>query len=545
MLRPLALTLVAVLGAVVFSGCVSESPRPDPGTPPAPQWTEDDPRLSQPIYADDGIVKEHALVPSFDGVKIDNWVFRPKTPAGVKIPVFINFSPYWSNLAPTAESGGDAFSKYLIEYFLPRGYAIVLSSARGTGYSEGCFNLGGMVEMQDSYQMIEYFADQEWSNGNVGAGGKSYDGTMPNGAAVLNPPHLRTIIPVSGISELYKYNYMGGVSYTHGHRFNQYYYMGVGMDVGYGNPKVDQPALIVDDAKCPYLPEMQAYGVASGAIGDSNNYWQERNYTKRAGEAKAAMWLIHGLQDWNVKPDHILPWYEAYGGPKKAWLHQWQEGGTGHVYPMRPDWNLTMLRWLDHWLKDVPTGIMDDPAVQVQDSSKFWRHEASWPPGNINSTAYDLSAASIQRQRVSVLTQSIESEGRIVGAPKVVVSVTPDRPDARLIATLSMSADGKTTSLTYGALNLRHRQSLDDPQPVVPGTEYRVTFRMHPIDALVPAGAELTLSLGTEGSPFFTTPQSGTLSVAGGGKSQLHLDWRQGTLDPEDPQPTQITCFAC
>ena len=71
-----------------------------------------------------------------------------------------------------------------------------------TGNSEGCFNLGGETEKRDAVAVIEHFAEQPWSNGNVAAGGKSYDGTTANGVATLAPtasircPRI-TIVPRS------------------------------------------------------------------------------------------------------------------------------------------------------------------------------------------------------------------------------------------------------------------------------------------------------------------------------------------------------------
>jgi X-Pro dipeptidyl-peptidase len=527
-----------LLSTVVLAGCLGGADKESEAASAkgAAAWAEDDPRLSQPIY--DEIVKERVLVASFDGKNMDNWVFRPKTPDNVTVPVFINFSPYWSNLAPTTESGGDAFSLYMIDYFIPRGYAVVLSSARGTGYSEGCFNLGGIVEQRDSYEVIEHFGAAPWSNGNVGTGGKSYDGTMPNGAAVLNPPSLKTIIPVSPISELYKYNYKDGISYSHGYRFNQYYFMGVGMDVQYGQPKTDQPALLIDDAACPYLPEMQAWGLGSGLIGDSSDYWEERNYTRDASKATASMWLIHGLQDWNVKPDNILPWMSEYGGPVKAWLHQWTDGGTGgHVYPMRDDWNITMLRWLDHWLKDIDTGIMDEPAIQVQDTQMRWRNEESWPPTDVRALTVPLAGGTISDQVAYAVPLEIPNGTHIAGEIVVRLSVTSDIPQGRIVAVLN---DGEER-VTYGGLNLRHRDGIQDPQPVIPGEAYDIVFRLHPADAVLSDKA--TLRLATAGADYFAPPMGATLTIS---QVSLSLPTKSSALMFEDPAPVELdACWAC
>lgn len=559
-----AFSALTAAAALLVAGCLG-------GTDPAPTTTPVegdllvDPatyleKLSKAIYTE--IVKERVKVPSFDGKQMDNWVYRPKAPEGTKVPVFINFSPYWTNLAPSGEAEGDNFAKYMIHEFVPRGYAVVLSSLRGTGYSEGCFNIGGDIEKKDAVAVIEYFAKQPWSNGNIAAGGKSYDGTTPQGAATLSPPALKAIFPVSGISELYKYNHKGGLAYSNGPIFNAYYYAGAGGDIQYGQPKTSEPQLIADDVACPELPEMQASGVGSGVTGDYTRYWTERNYTKDAAKVKAAVFFVHGFTDWNVKPDHILPWLDRIHGPKKVWLHNWaKQGDGGHVYPMRADWNLTMLRFLDQTLKGVETGIFREPAYELQDSAGNWHYETEWPPktGNVarlllsgksfvsapgSGTAQftDEGTPNCSSQGANVLRYSavMENGFRYSGEPIVHLTVKSDRAAGRLVALL---CDG-TKLINYGGLNLRHRKALEDPQPVVPDTWYGIQFPLFPQDDVLERNAALSLVLASQGGGFLTMPTGATISVKEDAASYIEFREGNGTVW-HAPQPTPITCFAC
>jgi X-Pro dipeptidyl-peptidase len=580
------LVIVLAFSAAAFAGCVENDPVVDPRPQSPVTRRAVDPsvyesRLSKELFGE--LIQENVRVPSFDGKEMDNWVYRPKTDEATKVPVFINFSPYWGNLAPPAGLRGDAFSQYMIDYFVPRGYAVVLSSVRGTGDSAGCFNIGGDIEKRDAVAVIEHFAAQPWSNGNVGAGGKSYDGTTANAAAVMAPPALKMIFPVSGISELYKYNSKGGLAFTQGPIFNTYYYalVGVGVPLG-GTPQVDpaKVALYADDAACADLVNTQGQGVGSGVTGDYTAYWTERNYTKDASKVTAAVFFVHGFTDWNVKPDHILPFINAIpeSVPKKVWLHNWtasDASSDGHVYPRRDDWNLTMLRFMDQTLKGIDTGIFDEPAFQIQDSEGTWRWEEAWPPARAAGTkfylGFDAGKGALDptapfRSGVRVFedngqgpagttttgttflryeTQPLEYDVHYAGVPRLHVQASTNEPIGKIVATLyDVSPEGNARLINWGGLNFRHRLALENPQPVVPNEVYSINIELFPQDDVVRAGHKLVLMLAGGGGGFLNQPTQARISVVEDEKAFLELPLIT-TVALEDPQPIQIPCFAC
>ena len=481
---------------------------------------------------------------SVDGKRIHNAVYRPDTPDAV--PVFINFSPYWGD---TAMALGDAFSRYLVEEYVPRGYAVVLSAIRGTGHSEGCFQIGGDLELQDTYDVVDYFSRQPWANGNVAAGGKSYDSTTQNGM-IAKVPHdaLKGIFHVSGITDMYRYNYYAGVPYASGPIFNTYYYFQgtneynlpvplVGSPTG-GAPGEEGPeslARLLDDVACTELPEMQVSGVGSGVTGLKDGYWQERDWTTSiaASPWNGSIFFVHGFQDWNVKPDHMVPWLANLPPAVKAqtlgWLHQWQQDNTGHVYPMRTDWNQTMLRWLDHTLKGKDTGMADLWGFEVQalgeDGKQEWRRTATWPPTSehvLDQTELDFP-----------------SETHLTGGAWAEVTATVADPEAILSLRLEKQ-DG--TWVSEGVLRAMYRNGLDSPAIVPPGepTTFRVDF--FPFDLHLQAGESLRLVAG-EATQYTVTTPAQLATVAYGGIT-LHLPYAaDATL--LDPQPEPMDCFTC
>lgn len=539
--------------AMVGAGCVQ-----------SPVATQDASDLVSQVLSPD-VLAEHTPIKAKDGVTIDAWVFRPQT--DVPVPVIINFSPYWSNLAPPAATGGDAFSLYLIDYFVPRGYAVALVSARGTGLSEGCFTIGGPLEIADEDQVATFLGEQPWSNGNVAATGKSYDGTMAQGLLTTSNPHVRTIVPVSPISELYKYTYFDGVPYTNAN-FNTYYTLLVSLQQS--ESPSDATYQKTPTRVCRESVDVQTSQYHSFATGDYSPYWQARNYTALLPDAvDASVFYIHGLSDWNVKPDNMVPWIEALrarGVPVKMWLGDWE-----HEYPTRPDFNETLLRWLDHYLKGIDTGIMDEPLVQVQSRDGLWRDEDDWPPvraatlslhpsadgtlgdapGSGSGTYPDrpgtpLGSLPGPARETLVYTWTPDRDVRIVGAPILRASLSATGPRATISATLMVGED----VLGQGFRDLAHRSTLERSEPLQPGTPYTMDVHFFPQDVLVKAGQEVKLLVAhapPRDAPVdsLAVPTDALVTLYHEGSVLLLPIVEASDIRPEAVQPEDVGCWAC
>jgi X-Pro dipeptidyl-peptidase len=114
--------------------------------------------------------------------------------------------------------------------------------------------------------------------------------------------------------------------------------------------------------------------------GDINAFWAVRAYLPNVGNVKAAVFASHGLQDDNVKMDHLGKWWaglKAHNVPRKLWLTR-----TGHEDPFdyrRTEWVDTLHRWFDHWLVGVDNGIMSEPQVDVETSRDTFATYSDWP----------------------------------------------------------------------------------------------------------------------------------------------------------------------
>ncbi len=174
--------------------------------------------LSQPVFSEEEVVREVFEVPMHDGIHMYVEVVRPA--ADGNYPVILEASPYHGTLAdrdgtrilpePRDEDGAPIG---LTGYFAPRGYAVVMADLRGTGRSEGCLDHLGQNDAKDLKDIVEWAAQQPWSNGRVGMTGHSYVGSTPSVAAAQDPEGLVTILPSAGLSSMYDHQFQAGVPY--------------------------------------------------------------------------------------------------------------------------------------------------------------------------------------------------------------------------------------------------------------------------------------------------------------------------------------------
>ena len=90
------------------------------------------------------------------------------------------------------------------------------------------------------------------------------------------------------------------------------------------------------------------------------------------------------------------------------------------------------------------------------------------------------------------LTEAID----IVGAPEVEVTLASDRPQANIAVRLcDVHPDGASELISYGVLNLTHRDSHEFPQALVPGETVSARVVLDQCAYRVPAGHRLRIAV--------------------------------------------------
>ena len=520
--------LVLALGGLL-PGCLQGSNPPAGGDTPLPlSLAEIQARLSQPTY--DAILREEAMVEGTNGTRLGLNIFRPQD-ATEPVPVILQMSPY-AVLAETRSSctelprGECALAQDMVDFFVPRGYAVAFADARGHHDSGGCTDHAGPDSWQDGYDVVEWLAVQPWSNGRVGMYGASYDADLQVGTAILAPPHLVTIVPTATTSNLYGFYYYDGIAYQNAPASMAAYAAFSAW-----------PGTRMDPKEYPERLTCQPEHAQTINSPDWNAYWEARDFRPHASRIQASVLQVHGLQDSTVKPDHVDGFWNNITSEKRLILGQW-----GHAFPDRPDWPLIRHRWLDHYLKGIDTGILQDlPSVLIEDTTGAWRAIDSYPPLQAETLKLYLAAdGTLSREPPAEGTLTIQdypranSEGYFgqvlslpgetaTGNPRLLAFETEPldqdlyytgRPYVHLVASTNAksthwvvrlvdadhepddpTAPGEGGIVNYGFLNTRHRLGVKEPRDLTPGETYEATVRLYPNDDVFDAGNRIRVVL--------------------------------------------------
>ncbi|MGQ0536419.1 MAG: CocE/NonD family hydrolase [Methanobacteriota archaeon] len=488
-----------------------------------------------------------------DGTRLQVGVARPDVPEGTKVPIIAVLSPYFDTFGDDLRDvpAAGAPPRQLIGEFLPHGYAVALISLRGYAGSEGCFDLLGDVDQADLDAAVTHLATQEWSNGNVGTIGLSYEGGAQWALAATGNPHVKTIVPISGFPDVF------GVAVRNGTPSALLAAGGPLFNAGVkerGRAQGPDPVggTLATAAEQTCLAGLAAeqpltYAAATGER-DPAGWFDERDHREAILEDyRGSVLLVHGLRDDGVYPHSGFPFANRVadtGVPVKMMLGQWHhtdpDDTSAMLYPdadtlegalenptPRWDWAEILLHWFDYWLKDDTTVDLG-PRVQVADSSGAWRDEADWPPRDAAPRTFYLTPdggiadepaagegthplvpspewtpvaargdalLAACRSCVWFRSEPSDSEWRFAGAPRLDLTVVPSGPGGVVTGYLFVEDADGLSRVTAGMIDLRFADGTEKGKAVTPGTPVVVHWELEPNDVVVPKGARLVVAL--------------------------------------------------
>ncbi|WP_327087540.1 Xaa-Pro dipeptidyl-peptidase [Nonomuraea sp. NBC_01738] len=471
---------------------------------------------------------------------------------------------------------------YVDNYFVPRGYAVAIAASLGTAGSTGCPIPGGPEETAAMKAVVDWFNGRargfddrgdpvgatSWSNGKVAMMGSSYGGGLALAAATTGVAGLKTIIPMATAASWYDYYRANGGVVAPG-RFQ-------GEDTDIMAKVVLDPAR---ESLCARAVERLTAG-QDRITGDYSAFWRERDYVRDAGKIRASVWMVHGLNDWNVKTKQFSRLWDALarnGVPRKLWL---QHGAHRRIEGRRSEeWVRHLHAWLDYWLYDLDTGVMREPQAQVELSPGSWTSYPSWPvPGSRpvkvpltwsgpftdqkSRTAEQLveTAPGSDPNRLAHATEPLGADLRISGTPRVRLKASLTGPSPYLTALLvdygkDVRFTGKTVEtgevycpgqqiptdkgciyrealtmaespykiITRGWLDTRNRHRPDRTEPLRPGRTYSFDWDLQPQDYVVKKGHRLGVVLISTDVDYTLRYPAGTKVLVERGSAVLEL----------------------
>lgn len=522
-------------------------------------------------FPEEIVEDENVWIPVTDGLHLAARIWRPKH--GRPVPAIVEYIPYRKRF------GSAVRDEQTHPYLAGHGYACVRLEVRGSGESEGVLTDEYLPEeLADGVAALHWIAEQTWCDGAIGMMGISWGGFNALQIAALRPEPLKAIVTVASTDDRYAddIHHMGGTLLGDNLSW-------AGVMFSYNTMPPD-PALVGERWREMWKERLRGSGLW---LKDwlrhqrRDAYWRHGSVCEDYSAIQVPVFAVSGWNDGYT--NGVFRMMEKLEAPRKGLVGPW-----GHVYPHfgRPgpaiDFLGELLRWWDRWLKGVDTGVEDDPMITawMQDSAPpaayihhrpgRWVAEPRWPSPTLETRRFALAPGrnlvpgeAAAREAVEVQspatlglasgkwcsyangpdlagdqrmddggalvfqTEPLEEDVEILGAPELELELASDRPVALVAVRLSdVREDQQVTRITYGLLNLCHRNSREHPEPLEPGVPCRVRVPMNHVGQRVPKGHRIRLSVSTVYWPLaWLPPEPVTLTVLTGG-SHLSLPCR-------------------
>lgn len=482
-----------------------------------------------------GVRERRIMIPMRDGTRLSAWLYLPEE--GEKWPAV--FEQRYADIS------GLSTRKRSAELAL-HGYAVAMVSFRGAQQSGGRY-MGyralGWGEQKDGYDTCEWLASQPWCTGRVGTFGSSQGGFAQNFLAVTRPPSLRCQYMVdTGLSLFHEGYRIGGI--TRPGRF---------ADFGKNcrNPE-DNDALLAEWDQHP----------------DYDDYWRAEDCALHFERMNVPCFTIGSWYDFMVQGSvKSFIGRQHQGGPDSRgrqqlllgpWLHGRLNKGSkvGQlVYPDNATWPEVghMVRWFDHWLKDAPNGIENDPPVRYYvmgatggegAPGNVWREAADWPPQVAKTSFYLQPGALLQPQAPTAgesgtsyecdplqpmqipgrsfpgaqdarpfeqqkdvrtwTTEPLAEPMEITGEVEAELWVRSTAPDTDFILRVSdVYPDGRSMLLMDYPMRARYREGFERQRLLTPGEPALLRWHIGWTSIILNRGHRLRVTISSTGAPLY------------------------------------------
>jgi hypothetical protein len=511
-----------------------------------------------------GVANENDVgIPMSDGTRLSGNLWRPDTDE--KVPVVLGVHGYHPEgqtgpITPSAISSAQwrhatqertnaSLESGDPNFFARRGYAHMVLNVRGTGRSQGEWQYCGPQEVDDIAEAIQWLAARPWCDGNVVMFGVSYFARMQLLVATRQPPALKALFCPWGNTDLYRdICYRGGILH---------YLWPVGWSqtsLVYGNVRPRNHArerlgeegfrraiaALLDDDDIRSVPQLVSIlknpdSGANAFVTDillhplHTDYWDDRtvDYAKiRVPAYIGACWGNVGIH----LPAAFRSW-ERLDVPKKMIVGP-------PIYLDRPVYQLQheAVRWFDHWVKGVDTGIMDEPPVRLfMMNTGEWKESDDWPLPETKWTPFYLHADGLlsehehwpfegndsfedspwMRGHVQYATPPLVENTQVAGPVALKLYAASTDTDIHWVVTLlEIDAGGNERFLTRGWLKASHRRlDMDaskpwepihthlDPEPLTPGEIYEFDIKIVPTANEFKAGSRIAVKISCAEDP--------------------------------------------
>lgn len=519
---------------------------------------------------------ENTWIPMPDGTRLAARIWLPEDAAADPVPAILEYLPY-------RKRDGTVERDHLTHpYFAGHGYAGVRVDMRGTGDSEGiCKGEYLRQEQDDCLAVIDWIAAQPWCAGKVGMIGISWGGFNGLQVAARRPKALGAVVSICSTDDRYAddIHFMGGAVLT-----DKLTWGATAFAIANTPP---DPAIVGDRWRDMWLERLNGNGlwlVDWFRHQRRDDFYRHGSVCENYADIEVPVYAVGGWADGYTNA--VFRMLEHLPGPKKGLIGPW-----AHKYPhfAKPGPQIGFLqeclRWWDQHLKGIDTGIMDEPLLRswIQDPAApdpfpatrpgTWVCDPGWPTAGVGTLAFDLAPGRLQsgasdkmipisstqtagwtapswvaygvlpdgpldqRGEAGLMTfldsDPLDAPLDLLGFPVLRAKVRCSAPQGNIAAVLSaVDAEGRASFICHGTLNLTHRDSHANPEPMPVDQWVDITFRLNACGQRVAAGQRLRLQLASAYWPIIW-PSDGTADLVLGPGAVLELPVRaSGGAEP-------------
>jgi putative CocE/NonD family hydrolase len=505
---------------------------------------------------------EIAWIPMQDGRKLAARLLLPSERKDRPVPAILEYIPY------RRRDGTRIRDDETHYWFAANGYGVARVDIAGSGDSDGLIqDEYHKREQDDALEIIAWLAAQEWCTGAVGMIGISWGGFNGLQVAARRPPALKAVISLCSTVDRYAddVHFMGGCLLNDTLDWGGYF-------ITCGSLPPDPEIVGWDKWQEIWrhrLDNFEPYPMLWMEHQRRDAFWKHGSVCEDYGAIEVPVLNVSGWVDgYTAAVFRCVENLTSAKGIAGPWGHKYPHVGIpGPAIGFLQECK----RWWDKWLKGIDTGVERDPLLRLwlQDSEKpqphfderkgRWIGLPKWPWKNIKVEKFRFGDASLAANRAKAKPRSVRSShsagltsgewcayglGKIapelaidqreddaqslcfdgaplkklmaiVGRAQVRLRVAADRPQAQIAVRLNaVHPDGTVERITYGLLNLSHRDSHEKPAPLKPGKYYDVTVELNEIAHTIPAGHRLRIAISTSYWPIaWPSPEPATVTV--------------------------------
>ncbi len=493
-----------------------------------------------------------------DGTRLSARVWLPRGAGRDPVPAILEYLPY------RKRDGTIARDELTHPYFASHGYACLRVDIRGNGDSDGVMlDEYTEQELADALEVIRWIEAQHWCTGAVGMMGISWGGFNALQVAALQPAALKAIITLCSTVD----RFADDIHYKGGCLLNENLGWGATM-LSYSSRAPDR-AVVGRRWREMWLQRLTAepFLAATWARHQHRDaYWRHGSVCEDYSVIKAATLAVGGWGD--AYKNAVQQLVENLDAPAKGIIGPWI-----HKYPHfaspgpRIGFLQEALRWWDRWLKGIDTGVENDADLRLflmeseTPQPVYEQRKGRWIDQDFRAaprqTMY-LGAAGLGNSPTpfTALVDSPADTGRdggefcaiwqgpdlpgdqarddrqstcfdspvltaplaIVGAPELNLTLSSNAQVAQIAVRLNdVHPNGKVSRITYGVLNLTHRDSSENPQAMPVNTAVTLHLKLDQIAYELPAGHRLRIAVSNAYWPLiWPAPGKTALTLSAG-----------------------------